>query len=678
MRAFSADTILALRGRGSRPMSRDKADTLLLLISCALVLAPHAAHLPPWISLLGASMLLWRGWITFRGQRMPPQWLLLPIALAAIASAYFSYRSFFGRDSGVAMVVLLLTFKLLEMRAKRDLFVVVLVSFFVMLCNFLYSQSIGTALLMMAALISLLTTQLSFQYTGVVPSFGKRLRLGALIFGLSVPLTLLLFVLFPRIQGPLWGLPGDANAGRTGLSDSMSPGNIADLAQSDEVAFRVKFIDPPPPQSKLYWRAIVFDNYDGRVWTRRTDTPRFEKNGHLRLNGSGIRYQVTLEPSGRRWLFALDLPHDIPILPGNPTGRTADMQLLTMRPVNDRVRYDATSFVDYDLLAGDQPALLRNALQLPPGFNPKTLAFAAELRRQSGDAQQSIGAVLNFFRRQKFAYTLEPPLLGRNAVDEFLFTTQAGFCEHYSGAFVYLMRALGIPARVVTGYQGGEMNPVDGYMEVRQADAHAWAEVWLADRGWVRVDPTAAVAPERVQKHLSSVIPRTTLGGLIRLNSEQGSLLGTLRLNWGAVNNAWNQWVLSYSPEKQKSFLQSMGFENVDWKILTVLLSVLGAAVTAAIAVALVMHRQKPDPAQVLYASLCRHMERLGYPRAKHEGPRTYRQRLCGADSSLGEQRKAALARFLALYESIRYAPSEPRLPKKSISQLKSYLAECK
>jgi transglutaminase-like putative cysteine protease len=682
MRAFTSTSIFSLRRSASpvmsRPMSRDKADTLLLLISCTLVLVPHTAHLPLWAALFGAILLLWRGWITFRGHRMPPQWLLLPISVGAIVSIYFSYHTFFGRDSGVAMVVLLLILKLLEMRAKRDLFVVVLVSFFVMLTNFFYSQSIGTGLLMVAALISMLTTQLSFQYTESVPSFMTRLRLGALIFGLSIPLSLVLFVLFPRIQGPLWGMPGDTAVGLTGLSDDMSPGNIANLAQSDDVAFRVEFIDPPPPQSKLYWRAIVFDTYDGRTWTHSDRPMPLTPNLFVTLRGVGIRYQVTLEPTGKRWLFTLDLPNSPPHLPGNQTGFARDMQLLAVHPLNNRVRYDATSFIDYDLQPDESAANLNYWLQLPTGFNPKTLAFAAELRMQSNNNVDRINSVLHFFRGQRFSYTLEPPVLGQNAVDEFLFTTQAGFCEHYSGAFVVLMRAMGIPARVVTGYQGGAINPVDGYMEVRQSDAHAWAEVWLDGHGWVRIDPTAAVAPERVEKNLTSVIPRTAFGGLINLSGGEGTLLGSLRLNWGAVNNVWNQWVLNYSPEKQKSFIQSLGFNNVDWKTLTLLMSVFGVAVMTVIAVPLVMNRQKVDPVQALYISLCQQMARAGYPRATHEGPQAYGLRLTTETSSLTSPRKTAVIRFLALYESIRYGAPEQALLKSRLAQLKTQLAECK
>ena len=361
--------VLTLAGRASRPMSRDKADTLLLLVSCALVLAPHALHLPLWMTALCSALLLWRGWITFRGNRMPSRWLLLPLAALAMAGAYSNFKTIFGRDAGVAMLVLLLTFKLLEMRAKRDLFVVLFLSFFLILANFFYSQSIVTALTAIVAVIALLTTQLSFQYTGVVPPLKRRLGLGAFIFGLAAPLTLVLFVLFPRIQGPLWGLPDDASGGHTGLSDSMSPGNISKLAQSDEVAFRVKFTDPAPAQAKLYWRAIVLGDFDGRTWTqlrRRDASPQVV----IRRRGAAIRHQVTLEPSGRPWLFALEMPSAAPIVEGNPSGFSADLQLLAGQPIDRRVRYDVSSMIDFDLQPEQTESELQNWLMLPAAYNP--------------------------------------------------------------------------------------------------------------------------------------------------------------------------------------------------------------------------------------------------------------------------------------------------------------------
>ncbi|HZV64114.1 MAG TPA: DUF3488 domain-containing protein, partial [Telluria sp.] len=262
---MSAATALA---KFAQALPRDKADTLLLMGAALLVLAPHAGHLPPWVSAVCGATLAWRALITLRGTRMPPSLLLLPVALAAMGGVFSTYHTLLGRDAGVAMLVLLVTFKMLEMHARRDLFVVIFLCFFLVLTNFFYSQSIGTALLMIASLVVLLTAQLSFQFTGAVPPLRRRLWLGARTFGLAAPLALLLFVVFPRIQGPLWGLPGDASAGRSGLSNSMAPGNISTLAQSDEVAFRVKFLDPAPPQRRLYWRGIVLGQFDGRTWTQ--------------------------------------------------------------------------------------------------------------------------------------------------------------------------------------------------------------------------------------------------------------------------------------------------------------------------------------------------------------------------------------------------------------------------
>ena len=676
--ALAPAGIGALFRRMRRPMSRDKADTLLLLVACLLALAPHAAHLPAWVTGTCALALLWRCWITFRGDRMPPRWLLLPIAMAAMAGVYWEYRRLFGKDPGVAMLVLLIAFKLLEMHAKRDLFAVVFVSFFIILANFFYSQTIATALMMVAAVIAILSAQLSFQYTGVVPPLKQRLGLGAFIFALAAPLTLVLFVLFPRIQGPLWGMPSDSGSARSGLSDTMSPGNISKLALSDAVAFRVKFIDPAPAKSKLYWRGIVLGDFDGRTWTRLST--RWDSSQTIVINqrGAPIRHQVTLEPNGRRWLFALELPQAAPTLAGNPAGFTPDMQLLSSRRIDQRVRYDVSSIVDFDLQPAETDADLQDWLTLPSGFNPQTLAFAENLRSRSNDNAELVNAVLKFFRSERFSYTLEPPELGRDAVDEFLFTTRAGFCEHYSGAFVVIMRAVGIPARVVTGYQGGEINPVDGFMTVRQSDAHAWAEVWLERRGWVRVDPTAAVAPDRIEMDLRRVLPQRALGGLINLDLGPGSWLATLRVNFDAVTNAWNQWVLDYTPDRQRNLMRRLGFDDVDWRLLTALTLAFGAAAAALVLLPLLAHRKKPDPINAVYAELCREMARQGLARAIHEGPRGYRARLVAETSPLAPAKKAAVARFLKRYEAVQYGAAG-RMPQSAIvSELKSLFAQCR
>lgn len=659
------------------PLPRDKADTLLLLSTCALVLAPHTGHLPYWTTPVCAILLLWRGWITWRGNRMPPRMLLAFLAIAILASVYISFKTVFGQEAGVTMLVLLLSVKLLEMRARRDLFVVLFLCLFLLLANFFYSQSILAAIYTVITVIILLTTQLTFQYTDDVPPLKHRLRIATNILGLAVPLTLVLFLLFPRIQGPLWGMPQDAGSGRTGLSETMAPGNITQLALSDEIAFRARFIDPAPPQSKLYWRGVVLGNYDGRTWTPLpADAPHGRVTVHAR--SKAIRHEITLEPSGKRWLFALELPLLPPHLNDRETYINPDLQLLAGSPVNDRIRYEVASFVDFEQQMSDSPPQLQRWLTLPDNFNPQTLAFATRLRRQYANDAQLIDAVLRHFRAEKFFYTLEPPPLSRNAVDDFLFNTRAGFCEHYASAFTVLMRAAGIPARVVTGYQGGTINPVDGYMIVRQSDAHAWAEVWLGNRGWVRVDPTAAVAPDRVQQNLGTVLPRPALGGLIKLDIGRSSWLSTLRFNWDAITNRWNQWVLNYSPDKQQGLLRSLGFRNPDWSTLMFLLTGVGSLVFALIAIPLLRNRQKPDPVNVCYRALCESMARRGLPRAQHEGPHAYRLRLVAANSPLDARRKSAAERFLQLYEHLQYAAVDKSARIAALSELKRLLSACR
>ena len=639
-------------GAAWRHLPRDKGDTLLLLGAAMLVLAPHALHLPLWVSALCGTTLGWRALITLRGTRLPPNWLLLPLTVLAMGGIYLSYKTLLGREAGVAMAVLLVAFKMLEMHARRDLFVVIFLCFFLVLTNFFYSQSIGTGALMLASIIGLLTAQLSFQYTGAVPPLRQRLLLGARILATAAPLAVLLFFLFPRLQGPLWGLPGDAASGRTGLSNSMSPGNISNLAQSDEIAFRASFSGPLPSQARRYWRGIVLGNFDGRTWSR---SERRSLGTRLAVHGAPLRYRVTLEPHGERWLFALDVPNGAPELDGNAAQMSVELELSTLAPVNQRLRYEISSFLDYQL----DPAALPEPepyLALPTGFNPQAMQAGLDLQREASPAAR-VNKVLTMFRRDKFSYTLEPSLLGTHSVDEFLYRTKAGFCEHFASAFVFLMRAADVPARVVTGYQGGELNPVDGFMVVRQSDAHAWAEVWLKGRGWVRVDPTAAVAPERVERNLARALPPSAtfslgqLGNLINLQLEQNSWLAQLRFRLSAMNNGWNQWVLNYDPERRRSMLDSLATALTDWRALA-------AAALAAALVAVARARRlraEKDPVDALYSGLCEQLGRLGIARAADEGPNAYARRVAGA--GLAPPRTDAIVHFLQLYSAYKYSP---------------------
>ncbi|HEY1043488.1 MAG TPA: DUF3488 and transglutaminase-like domain-containing protein [Telluria sp.] len=645
--------IAALRQATAR-LTRDKADALLLLFGALMVLAPHFGHLPPWISGVCLATLLWRALITVRGTRMPPVLLLLPIALGAMAGIYATFHTLLGRDAGVAMLVLLVAFKMLEMHARRDVFVVAFLCLFLVLANFFYSQSIPTALMMIASVIVLLTALMSFQFTGTQPPLLQRLRSAATMFALAAPAAIVLFLVFPRIQGPLWGMPGDASAGRTGLSDEMSPGNIASLAQSTEVAFRVRFANSAPAHRQMYWRAYVLGHFDGRTWTRErrrfsTDIPT------VRVRGNPVGYEVTLEPGNGRRIFTIDLAPQAPRVSGNPVRISPEVELSATYPVYNRVRYNALSYPEYTL--GAVGGLRDHArwLQLPPDGNRRARAWALTLSQLP--AAERVNHVLRTFREQPFSYTLEPPVLGSDTVDEFLFATRAGFCEHYAGAFVFLMRASGLPARVVTGYQGGERNPVDEYYTVRQSDAHAWAEVWLDDRGWVRVDPTAAVSPERVQRGIAAALPQPApfgiegLGPLLDI-SNNDSLLAQLRFRFAAINNEWNQWVLNYTPARQRSFMDSLSTMFGNLRMLAAIAGALLLLYTAR-----ELRRQRlVDRGDALYLALTRQLARRGFPRQPHEGPSAYAARLRdSAGDKLGNI--DAIVRFLSLYSEYKYGP---------------------
>lgn len=639
-------------------LTRDKADTLLLLLAAVMVLAPHFGHLPLWTSATVCLTLAWRGAITLRGSRLPPMWLLLPVSILAMGGVYLTFRTLLGREAGVTMLALLLTFKLLEMHARRDLFVVIFLSFFLLLTNFFYSQSILTALVMIATIIVLLSAQITFQLTGAVPPLAARLKLAGRIFLIAAPLGVLLFVGFPRIQGPLWGLPGDAAGGKSGMSDTMSPGSMTSLALSEEVAFRVQFRGAAPPQEQLYWRGPVLSNYDGRTWTRNGQPlypiAQLRLAGQLAWKGPSYPYEVTLEPGRRQFLFMLELSEPGATIDGAEGAYTDELEQLVRAGSDKRLRYSSVAHPNYVAQSGLAPQALERWLQLPQGYNPRTLRYAAQiqaLRAERGD-DAAIAAVLDMFR-QGFEYTLEPGRLGRDEVDEFLFDTRKGFCEHYSGSFVYVMRAAGLPARVVNGYQGGELNPVDGYYTVRQSDAHAWSEVWLgAERGWTRIDPTAAVAPERIRTSLAQTLPQQApfgLQGLADLARDQTSWLAQMRFGISAMNNAWNQWILDYNPNRQQDFLKELAAAFGDWRLLA------GLALCAALVLLMKYRRtgRAHDPVDTAYRAFCRQLARHGVDKAPDEGPLSLAQRV--RQLNLPREKIAAMTGFLELYGALKY-----------------------
>ncbi|MEY4100596.1 MAG: hypothetical protein RL300_1767, partial [Pseudomonadota bacterium] len=501
-------------------LPRDTRDTVFVLLVIAWVVAPLTQEIPLWCSLLSAAVMVWRGVLAWRGQPLPSKWWRLGLLALCVGATLISFRTLLGRDAGVTMVVVLLALKTLELRARRDAFVVFFLSFFLLLTNFFYSQSLLTAAAMLVALLGLLTALVNAHMPVGKPPLWQSARLAGGMALLGAPIMVLLFVLFPRMA-PLWGLPNDAMTGRSGLSASMTVGNIASLALDGSVAMRVKFDGAPPPQPSLYFRGPVLSYFDGRAWQARpTNLPnRLRLPADLKVTGEPVRYQVTLEPNRLPWLLVLDATPEAPALAGKTARMTRELQWILDQPVTDLLRYEVRSYPNFQHGPRQRVPGLQEYLALPEGFNPRTLQLAAELQRDPRNARanhaQWVEVAMQRLRSGGYRYTLEPGVFGQHSADEFWFDSKAGFCEHIASSFVILMRALNVPARVVTGYQGGERNSVDDFWTVRQSDAHAWAEVWLEGQGWQRIDPTSAVAPGRTGTLQRLTAPRGAIANAI-------------------------------------------------------------------------------------------------------------------------------------------------------------------
>ncbi len=615
-------------------------DLALLVAGLAIALAPHALRAPVWLTLLTLALVGWRALAIGRPALLPPTGLLLVIVAAGMLGVWLEYRAIFGRTPGVMLLVMFSGLKALESRNQRDAAALVFLTWFLAITNFLYTQSIPTALGMLAAVAASVTALVVL----AAPRRALRasLRTAAVLLGQAVPAALVLFLLFPRVQGPLWGLPQDAYTAMTGLSDSMAPGSLSQLTLSDAIAFRVDFQGEPPRRRALYWRGPVLWDFDGRTW--RPGSPMPIELPQPR-NGTKVEYSVLLEPHNRHWLFALESAALLP-----PRSRyLEDGQIVTQMPIRARMRYDMVSQVEADPAPDNDRRFLGRALRLPEGFNPRARALAEGWSRAGASDAQVLEQAIEHFRRERLQYTTEPRLLGRDSVDEFLFETREGFCEHFSSAFVFLMRAAGVPARVVTGYQGGDLNPVDQRFTVRQSDAHAWAEVYLAGRGWTRIDPTALSVPRRLDEGLARAI--STVDALPLLLRPEMAWLRSLRYNWEALTHQWNLLVLGYNPERQRELMSWFGMRDAGWlELASTLLALLGGIMLALVAWML-LRLARPDPVQSAWIQFCRKLSARGLPRAPHEGPRDYAERAARGLPGAGDP----IRRIAALYIALRY-----------------------
>lgn len=594
---------------------------------------PQVPNVPLWVAAFTLALIAVRLWLLTRNRGRPdataariPTWALLVFAIAAALLIRASYGVLLGRDPSVAFMVVLASIKFLESRSTRDGTLLVCLAAFLVITPFLFGQSPFAIVAMLPALLviggALMALAAKTQASAEAAKPRAALQLVVRLLAQGLPIAALLFVLFPRLAAPLWGLPQTGRA-ITGLSDIMSPGRIAELTQDDSVALRADFAGRPPPSAQRYWRGPVLSRFDGSAWTS-----SYQRIGNMPVadTDSAIDYTVTMEPTDKPWLFALDLPAALPDFDGGPlTGEVAltrDQQLLSRQPLAQVVRYAQRSVLSDRYAA--QPGEIAEQLRLPPHANPRTRAFAAALRESHPGDRAFIDAILSQFRDEDFVYTLEPGAIAmRDPVDEFLFETRRGFCEHYASAFAVLLRAAGIPARIVTGYQGGEVNPRGNYLIVRQSDAHAWVEA-IIDGSWQRFDPTGAVSPLRIESGISRALPDANLPLFSRLDS---GFLKDAQWLFDALNHAWRRNIVGFDRGRQHELLRALRLNPAQlWQTASV--AALIAALWMAVLLAwLAMQRDRRERAAMLWSGVCSRLAGAGLPREQHEGPIAFSSR---------------------------------------------------
>ena len=618
-----------------------------ILLSLVLVTIPHILRMPIWLTALcifciSISVLISQGKVSYPGSKIKTTIVFL--VLVAIIVQYG--RDIFSTDAIVGVLIVGIALKLLEMKKKRDVLLVIYLCYFSVLAEFIYSQSIPVALYMSVCVVVITSALMSITQTEEFQRPMRTLKLSTQVLLQSIPLMALLFLLFPRI-GPLWSVPFQSTSGVTGLSDQMSPGDIGDLTRSGEVAFTVQFTASIPAYRDLYWRGITLDQFDGREWSRQNGrgsyrgfqglqdlgpnrqqfNPWFQEIQHA---GNPVSYNVIMEPTQQNWIYTLMVPEIV----DERLWMRREFQVGTVRPISQRFSYEAESYLEHKVDLTISSRMRENTTILPDVGNPQSHAFAQQLRAQVGSDREYVNAVLDYIRNEEFYYTLSPSLLGENPIDDFLFNTHEGFCEHYSSAFTFLMRSVGIPSRVVLGYQGGEFNKYNETLIVRQYDAHAWTEVWLEGEGWVHFDPTFAVAPGRIEFGSQSTLQEDEgflddeVFSLLNLRSSS-SLVNDLILRMEKIDYAWNRFVLNYDAGQQFALFSRL-FERVSKvKIIYSLLGMFFLAIGVVAFIVLRKPAEKPQaPENALYLKFCKFLADNGISRQAGETPSHYSERI--------------------------------------------------
>jgi len=630
---------------GPRSSSRALLWSTAAFVAGALL---HVDRIPFWASAVAIACAAWQ--LSSAAGKVPPvsKAMQLILTFVLVTCVVFTFHSLNGLPAGTVLLVVMGAIKLLETNSRRDQYIVIGAALFLLLAACLDRQTLARVPLYVGETLLCCAALVAAAYGDDRLSARVAVKLAAQSLLLAVPLALIFFFFFPRLPGGFWALPTGDEA-FTGLGEDMSPGSISQLITSYEPAFRVRFAGPIPAPAERYWRGPVLHDFDGYVW-RRGEHHAFALQP-LRYLGTAFRYSVTLVPNSSRWWLALDT---VVRAPDKQAYLTADYDLVAREPVTRAVTYEALSYTHTQATEPLSEAARRMETALPANRNPRTRELARTLRAGAASDTDFVRQAIEFLRTGGFQYSLTPPRLDFDSVDDFLFHTREGFCGHYASAFVDLMRAGNLPARVVTGYQGGEWNPIGKYFVVRQSDAHAWAEVWIDGYGWRRVDPTAIVAPERLQRGILDVLPDAVSGGTRLLHATP--LFERLWQEWDALNNEWTESVVKFDVNMQLGILERLGVRAADWAALVI---ALGAGLAAWLAwIAWHIGRsagpRSADPLARAYARLCKKLARAGIARESYEGPIAYSTRIARSRPELVPRVQPLLAR----YAQLRYEPA--------------------
>ena len=618
----------------------DRNSFLWVAAAVLASLLPILPGLPAWLgALLFAVAGLGIG-LGIRRQRLSPA-LRLPLTIAVALAAVIGSGFTLGQETGAALLAAMLASKLLETSSVRDGRSACSFALFAIMAGFLRDQGPLTLLLALTAAIVIVAAltrlaQIQFPEQRHPPERPLHaLRASSALLAISLPFAFVVFFLFPRFPEPMWGAPGPDERSRSGLSNDMTPGDIAQMLLDDSPALRVTFETDTPPRNAMYWRGPVLGDFDGRRWSR-WEGDVFSPAREVQVRGETIFHEVMQEPTTYRYLVGLDLPVEAP--EGARLG--ADRTAYTARLQSSVRRYRMGSAIDYVLEPTLSIGSRQRHLRLPPGFNPRTSALIAEWQADNPPPEALIQRALALFNAQ-FTYSLTPPLLGRDSVDDFLFATREGYCEHFASAFAVMMRSADIPARVVTGYQGGFFNRVGDYWLVRNSDAHAWTEVWLEGRGWVRIDPTSAVAPERIRDGLSGITPPA--GALSRFGQPLWDAMDAMR-------RGWNYLIVDFNATRQRDLLARIGLDPQDWRQIGITLAV-GIALALAASFTLLWRggqRRRVDPLLAAWQAFTTRLGRAGVVKAPDESPRAFAARASAALPKQAGQLKALTRRYIA------------------------------